>query len=914
VIRAVDKTSARVIALVAPGGFGKSIVARQIAECFIAHGTCDCAGVTTVKQFAMNVLVALNEIEPFRSPLLARSGVTLTREGDDGRAIWTLALQMFGRLSARSVLIFENVEHLRYPELRAALTAFLRERNPRCTVVLCSRPPLPIDCARIVPPNELLTIGVDRLRFNDDEIRQIFGHYNISIDSVADIARKTMRWPSMLTLAEAAMRGERSRNLPDAPLREMQEKLVGDIMYGLDAELLDAILILTRMNIITIADLHMAVPDRAYAIADELQQRVPLLIHDPVRGTLRAHPWLARALSTRYAQRADELTRSIGASYEAAKDWLAAVRAYIAVSDWKAVERCLDRVEFGTLTLKCTPEMELLADVGNAALVKYPRLWCATLPNRRFAVDAGDLLAEGRLLSVRRDDYAVELTFANAILAFDAGDRAHLDACVGWMRANAPGSVYAGALDLWYGGMLFGRFDHDAYERLCARAPELALDAVLAVDALGSHLRLNGNGFAIDEVFSKALARTRQMGDRRLSSRIRAQMIFEAWLRGHDEDVDRLMRDLESATLAYRHDPFTAFCSAVKNGNTEALHGRLTPQWRAIAALMIAGRACSPEQACAIAQYGLTQSDASLDPLARILCRVALVLLGKDLDGALLRESLTLAETIEAPLLREDLHVLCAKSGKLRMLAPIELRLAAYTGNRIVADLLSQRVWLGTRQMRLSERARDLLFTLALNARSVSSSELKRMLWPTLSDAKASNALKAAVHRLRAQLGDAPLIQSDGSGYSLSSETIVDIAPLLDALLLAEGKNGIDDGLVRRLSAAAALLSERITRRRRRYYAHLQRRIVNVLGVHAVENGRYGLARKYATMMFELDPYDERAYALVITAMKRSGDISAAGGAYAAYRNAMAEAGIQSNSSLDELVLVPAINLRQVGE
>jgi ATP/maltotriose-dependent transcriptional regulator MalT len=73
----------RIVRLTAPAGYGKSTLARALAQRFPTSAVCDCDGAGSVAEFCHRIIVALAREEPGRAETLAQRELSA---GDDERA------------------------------------------------------------------------------------------------------------------------------------------------------------------------------------------------------------------------------------------------------------------------------------------------------------------------------------------------------------------------------------------------------------------------------------------------------------------------------------------------------------------------------------------------------------------------------------------------------------------------------------------------------------------------------------------------------------------------------------------------------------------------------------------------------------------------------------------------------------
>jgi DNA-binding winged helix-turn-helix (wHTH) protein len=98
---------------------------------------------------------------------------------------------------------------------------------------------------------------------------------------------------------------------------------------------------------------------------------------------------------------------------------------------------------------------------------------------------------------------------------------------------------------------------------------------------------------------------------------------------------------------------------------------------------------------------------------------------------------------------------------------------------RIGISLIKGTVRVGHTEIAPRGREFELLLFLALREGPVSSELLSEAMWPESDGDRAKSALKVTLSRLRTRLGDGSLIIATPTGYALTVEADIDIAPLL---------------------------------------------------------------------------------------------------------------------------------------
>src|SRR5579864_9544658 len=107
----VDRVQPKILALIAPAGFGKSTLARQLVAGRSA-AICDAAGILDDLDLARRLVPALAVESPSRTHTLTQRELML---GDGGTSVAervNLALEAWKVPTDDTIFVFENAEHI----------------------------------------------------------------------------------------------------------------------------------------------------------------------------------------------------------------------------------------------------------------------------------------------------------------------------------------------------------------------------------------------------------------------------------------------------------------------------------------------------------------------------------------------------------------------------------------------------------------------------------------------------------------------------------------------------------------------------------------------------------------------------------------------------------------------------------
>jgi DNA-binding SARP family transcriptional activator len=180
----------------------------------------------------------------------------------------------------------------------------------------------------------------------------------------------------------------------------------------------------------------------------------------------------------------------------------------------------------------------------------------------------------------------------------------------------------------------------------------------------------------------------------------------------------------------------------------------------------------------------------------------------------------------------------------------------------------------GGREIKLTDGEFAIAAAMALNRQHLNREEWCDKLWPDRDPDAAARLLKVYVHRIRAKFGTVHVIETQGSGYRLGRDVLVDVHQL-DAITRAydTAQDRLDDETFAVVARAFESIKDRCYRRIAglEYFEELEPRF-NAIGaelarllVHdAFLRGDTAGAARIAEDLVLLDPYDEVAAELFI--------------------------------------------------
>jgi DNA-binding winged helix-turn-helix (wHTH) protein len=220
------------------------------------------------------------------------------------------------------------------------------------------------------------------------------------------------------------------------------------------------------------------------------------------------------------------------------------------------------------------------------------------------------------------------------------------------------------------------------------------------------------------------------------------------------------------------------------------------------------------EEAKALLEQAIEESDAGESALSRILVRVAAALLLPTQRRRLL-EARVIAQHIESPPLQASLELLIdsPEPADYGIFKPLAARLARaplkVRRDALYVDLTRGRLRRGGELLHVSDRGFELIAALALFPEGTSKEELAAAIWPALDGEAAFNTLKMCVSRARAQIGERDVIRSTKSGYALGERVTVDVREFEKLLRAVNGSHAPSEHVRRQVEEAVKILGAR---------------------------------------------------------------------------------------------------------
>ncbi|HEX3550908.1 MAG TPA: BTAD domain-containing putative transcriptional regulator [Candidatus Elarobacter sp.] len=891
-LQRIRRSGVPLIALTAPAGYGKSYIAQRIAR-EDPHWTIVDANVASDREGFARALASLPKLAPAAESLSA------------GIAAWAACEEPI-------TLILENLENATDAGVLEAIAELVRTRPHAGKLILCSRRTLPIALSDLAAPHLLVTLRADDLRFDAVETAQLFAETHADETALFAAGRFTEGWPVVaLYLQRLVQEGAldaHAETVPDRLLRELFDYVDAQVVAKLPPAEARALIVASGWNDLTETEIETALGD-AGAVAALID--VHQLARAGTQERIDVHPLVRRTVHRRHRRQLISAMRALAEQFVADEAFARAAECYLVADDVAAAAECAMHVEGGFLTLVGS---RAATGAGDDALgiAMHPEIRLAVASARRLLEPSRNLPREALavLETTRGETDALERAAlgVTVLTLLDAGRTAEAQALMetappdGENGPNGPGVVLLSARLALLAQL--GRFEEGMRlwqplrRRIDGNAVWLAQLLRFEVQAARAQARWEVEHEAVERMV--ALAR----GGRAIPviALALAEAVFGAWLAGEDDLFEAYRTELGLVIERHNVPAMTRFMLAA-SGRAPRLGQSNVPLWDARAFLLAAASAPDGATAARYAQAALEAGDVADEPLTRVLVRIC-VAEKAGAARARLREALALSEGIGTRPLRDAVSALAERGDVRGMLAPFVNRLRHRTAMAVAAEdaqleisLADGTVSRGEDRVDVSEGVLALLLALAVEGQSVGRDRLVDRLWPDLPEESAYNALKMCVHRARGQLADPSAVVVSRGGYALAPEIDVDLRWLQRALERIR-RDAVPEGDLPRLEE----IFERLVRGRPAAFANWEwfepvereleaatREVGAYVAARALRAGDHVRALGIAHALTKLDPLDEAARQIAISAHIAANDRGAAILEYRGYRELLRE-------------------------
>ncbi|HTU70755.1 MAG TPA: BTAD domain-containing putative transcriptional regulator [Candidatus Baltobacteraceae bacterium] len=922
----------RVVAIIAPAGFGKTSLIRQYLAERGGGVVCDCGRVRDDLDLARRLMPALAAADPARAGDLTRRELLL---GDGGTSIAdrvALALEAW-REPSQDCIVFESAEDLlAAPSARDLLARMLEVRPPGRTVVICSREPLRIHVARYAVPHEIFSLRAPDLAFDANDIRNIFAPYDVDERGLERIVHVSRGWPIAVFLlrrfAGEGRIGTLLERLDDVAFDELHDYLADEVLAGLPAPMLRALFACAAIPQANAEDLRAALDDPA--IVDELAElaKETAFVERSDAGVFSLHPLLAALLLERGDERRHALLRTLAGEYERRGDHQRAAELHLARGDQQAAAHALAAYEVARDPAPSMRYARVLSGLDRNLVARYPRLWGVTALMRMFCVDSSALLDEAETVwrTLSPDTSAMERYY---VFAFRIVLMSYIGRIDEALLAIDEFGVHTGFTDppkstldaqvLYLRGLLRARRGNfDLAERDLNAA--LPLVDVMDVTASGTYLALGADIARVRGEWSLERQFLARAHDRAVSSGLAnfiafdtAESLIAAWFSGDRAAFNAIASELES-TVAHNGIAGFAYLAGVARGRHVAPTAVDLPKFVVFGHLIALSRSRDESERAALARAALELATRIRVPFVEALAAIALALSDSASFDAAAESALASAARCDAPAF---IHAVDAFRNQHENVGMLSSFIEQITRDRseaapLAIEVLAGRVRVEGRSVHLPGRESELLAALAQRRDPTPRTRLAAMLWPDLDEFASRNALSVCLHRLRSHLGRDDLVERDGDGYRLHAGAFVDLWEIDRAVMAMRARDRLrETDRAALLRAWVRLCEERAGSLERwewfepvaRRFDDLRTALAHRLANDALDRGDPDAALEFASKVIGDDPCDETAREIAIRAHLAAGDRAAALRNYRQYRDILrTELQVEPSAALAALV------------
>lgn len=787
----VEAEAPRVLICAAPAGYGKSVLAAQLAARAGVALAIDCSASHDALGFARDVLTQLITENPTRSE---RIGAELLAAGDDAAMACDSAIATWrSTIRGADVFVFENADALD-ADAHAVLVELLANPGPRRMIVVCTRAPVVVPLSRELGPNDLLTVNAQDLRFDTEGIR---GYFEGELDetTLRLVKNLSQGWPLAVSVLRRAHRMGRLAQFLDSSvggkdLGRLEDYVASEIAATFDGAAIETLCMLVALRGPTVEELAFAVR-RPVGEMRAVIATLPL-VHVKRSGRARVHPLLSAYLTRMYPEVfAAALTRAIDVLCQRGES-VRAARIALAAGDH---ERAAQIVEGGTYLVTAPPvdTADITSQLDRATLLRHPSLWNTAMLHRALSLSLEERRAEALAAweALSPDATAdVIVGVANNVVNVYAitGEWDRLvafrrDAAARFRRAAPDGHplipLVETLIDGWVDAMRMRHVDLEQFLR--DTAPLLATDYVhawLQCDVVARVHTYRGDRRAQREALEHGLALARR-------SRIPLSLVVAlletanaSWLAGEDDVFCAYVAEVEvlAAGSPLLRDGVTFFIDCARGRALSAIPRWERPYLRVFGWLVGAAQATTIADRMTLLDRALRDADGCRHPFVMILARLALAEADRTQAATRTAEARALLRSCDAPLFEQHFR------GRKRDESPLEPFLRRFRSyepqNALVVRVLEGTVTHGSVKPRLAPKAFALLAFLALADGPMDGEMLGEALWPEASSEAASGSLRVYVNRVRTRLADTRAVVVDKGRYSVGAHVRTDLGEI----------------------------------------------------------------------------------------------------------------------------------------
>jgi len=912
----------KIVALIAPAGFGKSTLAAQFAAGGGRAAMCDCAWIDDASGFFRAVLVALAKESPELSTSLATTQLMIADPSRSATERLELILESWMADTSPSVFTFENVERImEFPDAIAILWRLLAARPSQRRIVICSRTQPTMQLTRFAAPHEIAALYAGDLAFDRDEMRAVLARLGLGDAELERAFILSRGWPIAALMLARSVRENRLDDfletlgqLSAGDRGILQSYIVEEALGFLslrERELLAACALLPSPDALEIA-IATGSEFSVGAISKPLAAMPFLRVLDD--GRYELHPLVQSAMFAAERERRRALLQRVAGELVARGRFTRAAFLFLEADDQRSAADALAHVDALTQERYPVEYVSVLTRLESETVAAYPSLWFGTIFARLDNVDQSTILHEAQAYWLR---FGRDATFADRALLLAAlalllsEDGQHAEARDALETFERESNVrdrpegFARAALLNARAAVLARLGHLSEAERCFEAAlplisDLHVSLTTSYANRATHIEcVLGRRDRERAMLDNAILHAKESQSTTLIARSLAQSTFAAWLAGEDnlyaEHLQVLADHVERHTIrGLRH--FVACASGRTQRQTVGIE---LSAWLAEAHLIASAKAPSASAALDHANAAIAAADRYNEPMLQVLSRIALGQIDPDRRESVAAEALLLAHRVDSLPLHRAVARWSRGAPETDLLSPFLARFASRltgstAGCRIA--LLAGRASTPEGTVALRPREHELLFLLCAERKPVSIDKLTASMWPEENEERARNAFYVLLHRMRRRFGKSELVVHAPEGYAIDAGVEIDLWQAEDAYREPQGHDHFDDADRDRLLATLVQLRSRSVRqaRGRDWYGALERRVSGLirnigssLARDALRRGALAEAIALAEGLIADDPLDEEAREVAIRAYLQSGAIAAVRREYRSYQEVL---------------------------
>lgn len=889
------RRSARGVAITAPAGYGKTVLASQVTALYSTSAVCDCGEVSDLSQFARTIVATLSAHQPSRSDSWASQQIAAIGHAED---LQLLAIRAWSSPGPPSIVTFENAETLCDVPGAGRLIRRLLDSHDR-KVLICARRSVEIPLGHGLGPEDFTMVGIPDLAFTRSEVRAVAGP--ASEKDLDRLFALTEGWPVVVALiARMRKSADLSIVLDEAqhrPAEELHEYLSSQVLGGLSSRAIETLIAAAVIPQPTLNEVRMVVGPHANDDLKLLATRLTVTLTDVA---VHVHPQLTRMLRERYPECARAALQKAAKVLEKAGARPRAAQIYLILGDQRAAASALDDVGAYLISTPTFAESMVLAALEERTLIAFPRLWCAAIVHRGYTMTSDEWLRTA--LAIWHDldeaeDPVVRASVAGTVVngymnpgrlaeAREFLDRFAQSVKPDDLHGRGVVTMFGAALDSYIGKA--GGIESATQTLAPVLATSPVSHSMYLYDVIAPFQRLEGRR----DLERQSLERAIELGigsDMSIHTLVLVEAVFAAWFAGEDE--------LSASYLVQLEERVTPGVLRGMQFFIASAHGRPHPfgfeivKARAEGLLMASSLAANRTAAIALARNAVEVADQSSRPFYQIVARVALAALRVEESSTALDEAERLAASIDPQALALALKKLRA-GRKGTMLDSFVARFERFLENDVVRlNVVDKTLIVHGKRVQVSDREFALLAALAHEPRWFSGAELAADVFGDLDGELGQNRVYVYIHRLRKTFESDCVIETSRLGYRLDPKVQVDVRGWSQLLKRLTTKSWASlHPAERRLLAELALTpatnwrQQHLPESMERNLRSLHRSTRVAVAVALLEEGNTADALSISEIMIREEPETESGHEIAIRAQMQRGDRTAALAQWDQYR------------------------------